>query len=115
MEAQMPTQKRIHLKTLVAIFNASTWLRGNHHEPRIGDPDAPQLAELYGPRGRSCYIVFVHDWGDGTYGCCHEACFRPAGHGGYATRSLEDAIRHQRYNHFNHRPFECVPINGSQW
>ena len=76
------------------------WLRQNHHEPRIGDPDAPQLAELYGLRGRSCFIVFVHDWRDGPYGCCHEACFRPVNRGGYPTRSLEDAIRHQRHHHF---------------
>ena len=100
MKRQMSTQKRANLNNLIAIFNSSMWLRQNHHEPRIGDVDAPQLAELYGRRGRSWFIVFVHDWRDGTYGCCHEACLRPVSRGGYLTRSLEDPIRHQRYHHF---------------
>jgi hypothetical protein len=115
MELQMSTQKREDLNKLVAIFNSSPWLRANVHEPRVGDPDTPELAEAYGVRGRSCFIVFVDDWEDGTYRCCHESCFRPVERGGYSTRSLEDALRHQRYHHFYHRPFECVPVDGSHW
>ena len=111
----MSTKKREDLKNLEAIFNRSSWLRGNNHEPRIGDPDAPKLAEAYGARGRSCFIVFVHEWGNGRYGCCHESCFRPMEQGGFSTRTLEDALRHQRYHHFYHKPFECVPANGVHW
>ena len=111
----MSTQKREDLNKLVDIFNKSSWLHGNIHEPRIGDPDTPELAEEYGARGRSCFIVFVHEWGNGAYRCCHESCFRPIEQGGYSARSLEDAIRHQRYHHFYHSPFQCVPINGDHW
>ena len=115
MELHMSTQKRQDLNNLENIFSGSLWLHGNIHEPKIGDPDTPEVAEAYGARGRSCFIVFVHKGGNGTYRCCHESCFRPVERGGYATRSLENAIRHQRYHHFYHRPFQCVPINGNHW
>ena len=115
MELHMSTQQREDLNKLVDIFNRSPWLHGNILEPRIGDPDTPKLAEAYGARGRSCFIVFVHEWGNGAYRCFHESCFRPIEQGGYSARSLEDAIRHQRYHHFYHSPFRCVPINGDQW
>jgi hypothetical protein len=103
------------LKLLEDIFKKASWLQHNRHEPLIGGPDCPALAEAYGERGRSCFIVFVHQKSDRTYGCRHEACFQENGEGGYSTRSLENVIRHQRYHHFYHQPFICVPSNGTRW
>jgi len=62
---------------------------------------------LYGIRGKSCYTVFVEDKQDGTYGCRYERCRD------FLTYSLDDAIRHQRSHHFDHRPFVSIPrISG---
>jgi hypothetical protein len=83
-------------------FNNSNWHKKNLQEPRIGDPDCPELAAQYGARGISCYVVFVSEKGQGLYGCIREHCAP------YTTRSLEDALCHQRFYHFDHRPFECV-------
>ena len=57
MEQHISTQKHEDLKKLVDIVNRSSWLYGNIHQPRTGDPDALELAKAYGARGRSCFIV----------------------------------------------------------
>jgi hypothetical protein len=55
----------------------SRWGTNNAQaEPIIGSPDCPVLAELYGERGISCYVMFVWKKVDGTYGCRHERYFR---------------------------------------
>ena len=98
------------LKQLEENFNASDWLRNQSMEPLVGDSICPYLAEKYGMNRRSCYTVFVKkNIGNGTYGCRHERCR------GFHADSLEDAITHQRYHHFDHRPFGCIPSSGSQW
>ena len=97
------------LKQLEDNFNESVWLLNQHIEPLIGDRSCHYLAEKYGIHRASCYTVFVQDNEDDTYGCRHERCR------GFQVHSLEDAITHQRYHHFDHRPFECIPPNGSQW
>jgi len=97
------------LKQLEENFNASDWLNNHSIEPLVGDINCHYLAEKYGIRRASCYTVFVRVNGDNTYGCRHEIC--PA----FRTPSLESAIRHQRHDHFDHRPFECIPANGAQW
>ena len=91
------------------MFTSSPWLEKNDVEPVVGHPDCPGLADDYGIPGASCYTVFVEFNEDRIYGCRHESC------SAFRARSLDDAIRHQRYYHFYHRPFVCVPSNGKQW
>lgn len=97
------------LKILEGTYNGSEWLKNHDHEPLIGDPDCPDLAQEYGMTRVSCYSVFLERINDATYRCRFERCR------GFAPCSLEDALRHQRYNHFDHRPFLCAPVNGGQW
>ena len=97
------------LQRIVRTINASAWLRDNDPEVRIGHPDCPVEAEQYGARGQSVYTAFVDFQNDYTYGCKDEACRT------YSTRSLEEAVRHQRYHHFNHLPYACVPASGAMW
>ena len=95
------------LNRLEDLFNKSAWLRDHLLEPVIGHPKCPQEAEQYGIGGASCYTVFVEDNEDGTYGCRHERCHP------FQFDSLERAITHQRYHHFDHRPYECTTLLGS--
>ena len=97
------------LRKLERIIDASAWLRDNEPEPRIGNPDCPAEANHYGLRGESVFTAFVEDHEDGTYGCKRQLCHV------YSTRSLDEAIRHQRHHHFNHAPYVCVPASGSTW
>ena len=97
------------LEELENDFNESAWLLHHRLEPLVGDPSCHYLAEKYGKQRRSCYTVFVKDNEDDTYECRHARCR------GLQTDSLEDAITHQRRNHFNHRPFQCTPPSGTQW
>ena len=94
------------LKEIEALFNKSTWLRDHLLEPVIGHPKCPQKAEKYGICGASCYTAFVEDNEDGTYGCRSERCHP------FQFDSLEEAITHQRYHHFDHRPYECTTLLG---
>jgi hypothetical protein len=110
----MHAQETADLEVLKSDFEGSDWLAKNIAEPRIGDGDCHELAIKYGARGLSCFAVFVHDWGNHTYGCRHEACSR-GGDGGTTHSSLEEAIRHQRYHHFYHQPFICTPASGVPW
>ena len=97
------------LKELEKNLNESVWLLHHLHEPLVGDSDCHYLAEKYGKCRASCYTAFVQDNEDDTYGCRHEKCR------GFQTDSLEDAITHQRKQHFDHRPFECIPLSGTLW
>lgn len=89
--------------------NLSGWHANHDHEPVVGDPTCPKFAEEYGIRGQSCYTAFVEDREDGTYACRYERCR------GFLTSSLDDAVRHQRCHHFDHRPFMCIPVSGRPW
>ena len=97
------------LLTLERAYNSSEWLATQDHEPVVGDFTCPTSAEKYGIRGKSCYTVFVEDKDNGTYGCRYERCRA------FFTRSLDDAVRHQRNYHFDHRPFLCTPPSGQSW
>ena len=57
-------------------------------EPVVGHPSCPNLAE---------------------YGFRHARCIA------FLTFSLDDAVRHQRSQHFDHRPFMCIPPSGRPW
>lgn len=94
----MTEQMRCDLDALKKLFEAASWTQGS--EPIIGDPDSPVLAEQYGERGRSCYVVFVYKKEDGTYGCRHERCFQDGDDRGPSFRSPTYAIQHQRKQHF---------------
>jgi hypothetical protein len=97
------------LIVLEQTFNLSGWHVNHALEPVVGHPACPKLAEKYGIRGKSCYTALVEDKHDGTHGCRYERCHA------FLTYSLDDAIRHQRYHHFDHRPFMCIPPNGRPW
>ena len=102
------TQKEEDLSQLEQELLSSPWYRANALEPPCGSPDCPYTADCYGVRGMSCYTAFViADQPAGTFGCwqCHA----------YSARKLEDAVKHQRSDHFNHKPFLCVPANGTVW
>jgi hypothetical protein len=90
-------------------FNLSSWLETHSIEPNVGHPSCPSIAEECGARGMSCYTAFVADDGSGQFGCCFEECRR------FRVKSVEEAIRHLRRDHFNHRPFMCTPPNGKPW
>ena len=106
-----PGQPNMHpeLQSIEMAINASAWLAYNAPEPLIGGFDCPHLAERWGLRGISVYAVFVEARPDNTYGCRQNRCRS------YIARSLERAIQHQRYYHFNHSPFVCIPSNGTLW
>jgi hypothetical protein len=97
------------LKMLERECNLSQWLNQNEHEPCVGDPTCPKLAECRGIRGMSLYTAFVRNRSDGVYGCHFAPCLA------FHTPCLEDAIRHQRQHHFDHKPFSCVPGSGKIW
>jgi len=102
-------QKDKDLKELEQSIISSPWYAANSPEPTCESPNSPYHADLYGIRGLSCYTAFVDTNPNGTFGCWYEECSR------YSARRLEDALRHQRANHFNHKPFLCVPTNGAAW
>lgn len=102
------TQKEEDLNQLEQEFLSAPWHAANTLEPPCGSPECPYTADCYGVRGMSCYTAFVTAAQPaGTFGCwrCHA----------YSARKIEDAVKHQRSNHFNHKPFLCVPANGTVW
>ena len=103
------TQKDEDLTQLEQDIISSPWHAANALEPTCGSLNCPYRADLYGIRGLSCYTAFVDTKPDGTFGCWYEECSR------YSVRRLEDAVKHLRANHFNHKPFLCVPTNGTPW
>lgn len=103
------TQKEEDLRRLEQSILSSLWHAANALEPPCGNPDCPHLADRYGIRGLSCYTAFVDAKLNGAFGCWREEC------SAYSTQRLEDALKHQRKNHFNHKPFLCVPANGTAW
>jgi len=98
MDLPLTNEMLSDLKKLEIAFEKRSWRPGV--EPLIGSSDCEVLAERYGDRGRSCYVVFVCKHTDKTYGCRHERCFRDGDERGPSFRSLEEAIRHQRRYHF---------------
>lgn len=103
------TQKEEHLIQLERCIISSPWYAANALEPICGSPDCPYLADCYGVRGMSCYTAFVVAKPGGTFGCWREGC------SAYSARQIAIAVKHQRTNHFNHKPFLCVPVNGIAW
>jgi hypothetical protein len=97
------------VKELERAFNESSWLQNHHLEPPVGHPRCPAAAEVHGICGLSCYTALVKHYKNGAFGCRYEECRM------FRVSSLEDAIRHLRYLHFDHRPFVCVPLSGYQW
>ena len=89
---------RNELDALRRVFEAAKWRPGR--EPVIGSYDCPSLAEKYGARGRSCYVVFVYQKAAGPYGCRHDGCFRDGDDKGPSFQLITEAIKHQRSYHF---------------
>ena len=98
-----------NLQKLEKVINESAWLRANAPEPRIGDSDCPAEADSYGARGMSVYTAFIETQDGYTYTCKYEPCRA------YSTRSMDEAVRHQRHHHFDHKPYLCVPASGNTW
>ena len=92
------------LKALQEVFNETAWLRNHALEPVVGDPHCPPGAEVDGICGLSCFTAFVQqsEIDDEKWECRFEECRY------FRVTSLEDAIRHVRYLHFDHRPFVCT-------
>ena len=98
------------IKDLTTLENAFIeWFRHNNHEPLVGDPDCPFLAQTYGLSRRSCLTVFVD--ADDTIGhkCRFERCFE------FTFNTLDEALKHLRQHHFGNRPFACLSENGTRW
>lgn len=104
-----PPSAKAELEQIREEYLDSTWYRFNAVEPPIGSIDSSPLTEGRGPRGRSCYIVFVTNLYPGGYGCVEEAC------AGFSAKTVEAALRHQRAHHFGHAPFLCIPTSGEIW
>ena len=105
---QPPSAESVHEQLKKEYLN-SNWFRFNVVEPRIGDMDCPALAEDHGPRGQSCYIVFVTNRSPSDFGCIEERCIA------FSVETIEAALRHQRAYHFGHNPFMCIPSSGELW
>jgi hypothetical protein len=103
------TQKEEDLIELERQILSSPSHAANALEPPCGSPDCPYLADCYGIRGMSWYTAFTIAKPDGTFGCWRAEC------SAYSARKLDDAVKHQRAQHFNHKPFLCVPTNGTVW
>ena len=96
------------LKNFEEIFHNSYCMALNDPGPLVDDPDCPALADKYGIRKRSCYTAFIQVNEGDTY--------RYRTYPGFQTRSLEEAIIHQRQGHFYYSPFECrrIPAGKQQ-
>ena len=90
------------LQALQKAFNELPWIRNHSLEPVVGGPLCPAGAETHGIGGLSCFTALVQELEKGKWGCRFEACRA------FRATSCEDAIRHVRYQHFDHRPFVCI-------
>lgn len=102
-----PTGQEI--SDLAKQFERASWFHQNTLEPLIGDQDCPYQAEQFGLPRLSSYTVFVECRAGSLFGCRFEGCW------GYSSRTLEEAVTHQRQHHFNHRPFVCPGLGASPW
>jgi hypothetical protein len=105
----MDAQVQRDLRTLKEVYEGSPWLKNNELEPLVGDEGSPHLTQTYGLPRRSCLTVFVWARDEGEFGCRFERCHA------FTSRSIEDAIKHLRKHHFDHRPFVCLPTDGKTW
>lgn len=95
------------LKSLALWFNTSDCHENHTMEPRVGDPDCPVAAELYGMARRSFLTVFVSVLEAGNFGCRFEECIK------FSAPTVDGAVKHQRQHHFNHKPFHCPSSGGA--
>jgi len=93
-----------NLKALEEAFNETDWLRNHSLEPVVGHCLCPPGAETHGIRGLSCFTAFVKksEIEIEKWECRFEECRH------FRVTFLEDAIRHVRFLHFDHRPFVCI-------
>lgn len=97
------------LAALEKTYKESSWFRGNRHEPIVGDPDCPYLAQTYGLSRRSCLTVFVDVHDAAGHKCRFERCLS------FTFKHLDEALKHLRQHHFGNRPFVCLPESGATW
>jgi len=89
------------LQELEELIRTLNWFINSAHEPTIGAPESPRLADNYGTRGQSLFVVFLEKKDGGVHECAFERCSATF------TRNLEGAIRHIRDHHFRYYPFAC--------
>jgi hypothetical protein len=103
-------QKIAHIDFLVDFIywiSGSDFLRFDLPEPTIGYSSTkyPAAVEVYGIKGQSVYTALFHHLDMETFSC--RLC-------PHKVDDLEDAITHQRVDHFGHHPYLCVGTH-SQW
>ena len=77
-------------------------------EPVVGGPSStyPPAVEEQGIKGQSVYTALFHHLDMQTFTC--KICRHEV------KTNLEDAIAHQRNDHFYHYPYQCMP-NNADW
>jgi hypothetical protein len=99
MSSKLSTEQQVN--EIMTAFNTSSWLRNHAPEPLVGDPLSPADVEDLGIKGMSCYTALVKKYDDNEFGCRVNTCRA------FRVNSIEDGMRHLRYQHFDHRPFSC--------
>ena len=90
-----------NLKILEEASNKTDWLRNHNLEPVVRHHLRPAGAETHLIRGLSCLTALVKqsEIEKETWECRFDECRH------FRVTSLEDAIRHELYMHFDHRRF----------
>jgi hypothetical protein len=104
--------ERQAIKDLAALeetYTESLWVHSNQREPLVGDQSCNHLAQKYGLSRRSCLTVFIDARDDTACKCRFERCFP------LTFNNIDGALKHLRQHHFDHRPFICLPTNGTTW
>jgi len=92
----------------ISWISRSKFLQLQQPEPIVGEPSAnyPAAVEEHGIKGQSIYTVLIDRPAMETFTCK----FCPQ----IVEDNLEDAIAHQRSDHFGHYPYRC-PAPHTQW
>lgn len=89
-------------------ISVENFYRLQQPEPVVGGPSStyPPAVEKQGIKGQSVYTALFHHVDMETFTC--KICRH------IVETNLEDAIAHQRNNHFYHYPYQCLP-NHADW
>ena len=112
LQARIKAHERdiIPIEALVDItswISRSNFLRFQQPEPIVGGPVAtyPAMVEEFGIKGQSVYTALFTNIDMVNFPC--QLC-------SHTVDDLEDAITHQRIDHFGHYPYQC-PATNPQW
>jgi len=95
------------IKDFSSWISHSEFLRLQQPEPMVGgtSADYPPSVEDHGIKGKSVYTALFDHLDMDTFTC--KLC-------SHIVNDLEEAITHQRSDHFNHYPYRC-PAPHTQW